>query len=37
MKNEIELNNLANSPDQDDDISLDKLEQEAQEVIDINY
>ncbi|KAK9736845.1 Protein phosphatase 2A regulatory B subunit (B56 family) [Popillia japonica] len=31
MKNEFELNNITNSPDQDDEISLDKLEQEAQE------
>lgn len=36
MKNEFELNNITNSPDQDDEISLDKLEQEAQEVIDIS-
>lgn len=33
MKQEMDFNSLNNSPDsQDEDISLDKLEQEAQEV-----
>lgn len=36
MKNDVEMNNITNSPDQDDEINLDKLEQEAQEVVDFS-
>lgn len=32
MKQTIEMNNIANSPNEDEEISLDNMEHEAQEV-----